>query len=206
MTGVHRVDVRRLHTLKSAPKKSKNIIHSIIEQWQHNPQFTSKSGKPRVLSFQSGEGEFTELVHSVSVDLNPYTVLFELERGKSIERTHRGIKFTDPVFKPQGDVREKCHLMAQDTEHLLLAVNENIFEKPKKPNYHILTEYDNIVEDAVPEIREWFLVQGSMFHDRARKFLSRFDKDLNPSLKKKKGGVRAVLGGFSRVEVDTHDE
>ncbi|RIL12652.1 MAG: hypothetical protein DCC75_00075 [Proteobacteria bacterium] len=52
-----------------------------------------------------------------------------------------------------------------------------------------------LVASALPAIRKWLLNQGIQLHKRARIYLSRFDRDLNPS--PDKGGARVVVGAFS---------
>lgn len=201
MTGVHRRDVTRLFK-ENLPKESTNIITRVIGQWQEDKRFCSSSGKPRVLEVEGDPSEFTELIRSVSTDLNPYTVLYELERLGMVEREEDGgVKLTSGMFMPKGDLKQGMLFLANDTVELMSAIEENLAGMQEMPNYHIKTEYDNVAQDSLPVIRAWFLKQGSAFHKKARDFLSKHDKDINPSLKDKEGGARVVLGGFSRVEV-----
>ena len=89
--------------------------------------------------------------------------------------------------------------MVEDAETLMEAVEENIFAKQETLNYHLLTELTNLLDDAESEIREWLLTQGTLFHRKARKYLSKFDKDIRPSLAAKPCDTKVILGGFSRV-------
>ncbi len=53
--------------------------------------------------------------------------------------------------------------------------------------------------EALEEIRRWSAREGSAFHERARNFLSKYDRDLNPKL----GGTgtyRVAIGSFSVIE------
>ena len=91
-------------------------------------------------------------------------------------------------------------LAARDIDDLLRAVEGNLLDAPEMPHLHIKTHYDNIVPEALPKIQEWFLTKGKELHEEARKFLSKFDKDLNPKLSQKPGGARVALGTFSLTE------
>ena len=86
-----------------------------------------------------------------------------------------------------------------------MAVEENIFSAPTTPNLHITTEYDNICKQDIPKLREWLLEQGTLFHEKVRRYLARFDKDANQRLYNKPGGVRVMIGSFSFTE-DTSTE
>ena len=203
MTGVHRPDVQRLFEGRGEEREPKNQIGRIIGQWQHDKRFTTPSGKPKTLAIQGKQSEFVDLVQSVSADLNPYTVLFELERSGLAERSKSGLKLISRLYVPKGNVESGFDLLAKDMEDLVFAVSENIFEKTENPNLHIRTEYDNIPLEYYEPIRKWLLEAGSGIHEKARDFLSKKDRDLNPELKKKsesKSGLRVIFGTFARVE------
>lgn len=201
MTGVHRQDINRLSGNAPQEKVSENLTSRILGHWQSNKRFQTPGGKAKTLTVEGRDSEFWQLVTSVSADLNPYTVLYELERIGAVKRTRDGLKLASRVYIPRGNVEKGFSLLQGDTNDLISAVEENVFASENVPNLHIKTEYDNIVPSAVPEIRTWLIKEGSAFHQRARSFLSRFDRDLNPALKSEAApAVRVALGAFSRVE------
>ena len=204
MTGLHRRDVMRLWKEQRAPKNQGSLLTRVLGQWQQDRRFQTKQGKPRLLEYEGKESEFVDLVRSVSKDLNPYTVLFELERIGAVVRVGSNLKLVTTTYVPRGNLKESFSLLASDSEDLLSAVEENLVNTPAIPNLHIKTHYDNICEEFVPQIRNWFLDRGAAFHREAREFLAKFDKDLNPALAKHKGGVRAAVGTFSRIEEPAH--
>jgi Family of unknown function (DUF6502) len=206
MTGLHRRDVMRLWKDQRAPKNQGSLFSRIIGQWQHDERFQTKQGKARLLEFEGKESEFVDLVQSVSKDLNPYTVLFELERIGAVVRVGTRLKLATEAYVPRGDLKESFSLLGADTEDLIQAVEENVFDGLAIPNLHVKTQYDNICEEFVPQIRNWFLDRGEALHREAREFLSQFDKDLNPQLKNKVAGVRVAVGTFSRIEEPTKPE
>lgn len=199
MTGVHRKDVIRIIDHGEERREDINLPARIIGQWRVRPEFRSISGRPKTLSIEGGGSEFAALVRSVSKELNPYTVLFELERSGAVERRGDRLKLRSQSYEPKGDVRRSLEMLASDAEDLFEAVEENVFHAPELPNLHITTTYDNIAVYAVPKIREWFLKEGEAFHARAREFLSKYDRDSNTSIKEKEGGVSVSLGSVSRV-------
>ncbi len=202
MTGVHRKDVSRLLSSDSISKARQSLAARIIGAWRNSKRFCNASGKPRVLSAEGKQSEFAQLVASVSADLNPYTVLFELERIGAVERSRGGLKLTSRLYVPKGDVVGGMSLLASDVDDLMLAVEENLIgeRSAQTPNLHIKTEYDNIPAHFAGRIREWCLREGSAFHQRARNFLSQFDRDLSPQGQKGGETIRVAVGAFSHVQ------
>jgi hypothetical protein len=200
MTGVHRKDVASYFTSEKQITSAPDIVTKIIGQWQSDKRFCDKSRKPRVLSFETAQSEFAALVHTVSQDLNPYTILFELERILAVEKTSAGLKLKKLVHKPKGDVVQGLQLLAKDVSDLIAAVEENLYEEPAIPNLHIKTEYDNIPSAAVEEIRDWLLSEGEIFQERIRERLSQYDRDINPDIDDDSSPARIAFGTFSRVD------
>lgn len=201
MSGVHRKDVARLLGAEPITRPSKSIATRVIGAWRNSKRYCGASGKPRVLSVEGKKSEFVDLVHSVSSDVNPYTILFELERIGALSRSPHGVKLTSRLFNPGSDHAEGLNLLAADVGDLMEAVQENIeSDSNAVPNLHIKTEYDNIPAQHAPTIREWCLKEGSAFHQRIRNYLSQFDRDLNPAQAGSGGTIRVAVGAFSRIE------
>ncbi len=199
MTGITRREVTRIYQDGERREGLVSLPTKVLGQWQGDKRFMTPLGKPRVLSLGAENSEFAELVASVSSDLNPYTLLYELERIGAVERTPQGAKLVKFVFGSH-EVQEIAKMMALDATDLMEAIHENTNrKKDEAANYHIVTEYDNIAHEAVPQIRSWILKEGTKFHARLRKYLSKFDCDINRNLPEQPAGVRVAVGGFGRV-------
>lgn len=203
MTGIQRRDVKRLYELderKLQDRKDIDFFTKLIGCWQNHKNYSHKPGKPKVLSFKNREGEFVKLVSEISTDLNPYTVLFELERAGIAKNTEQGVSLIAPAYEPRENIKKSLSLLAEDSSDLYSAVYENVFLKEEVKNLHIKTTYDNIPPYYEKQIRLWFLEKGAKFHQETRGFLAKFDRDLNPSIKKKypeKESIQAVIASFS---------
>lgn len=201
MTGVHRPDVQRLYKRSDHVKPLENIISRVVGQWQSDHRFTTPAGRrPRDLSISGKKSEFAKLVAAVSGDLNPYTVLFELERTGLIERKEDKVRLNSHVTVVSGNVETGFRLLSQDGDDLIRSVEENMLNPPSPRNLHGRTEYTSISVKYVDQIREWFLKEGAAFHARARKFLSRYDKDINRRISSADGEVRVTVCTFSRID------
>lgn len=199
MTGLHRADISAIYRLGQKKEVVENVTSRVIDRWHQDPRFCTKNNKPKVLALDGMNSQFIELVRSVSSALNPYTVLFELERTGVVQRTAHGLKLCTRVYVPK-DTSEAYSLLADDTRDLIFAVSENLGRTQGSPNLHVKTEYDNIPLKYSEQIRHWLLKEGSAFHRKARTFLARFDRDFKPEKEKSKGRLRVVIGSFSRSE------
>ncbi len=204
MTGIQRKEVSRILVEGPEAKTEGDVISRIIGLWQNGKQYKDKYGRPKVLELAGREGEFANLVSSISTDLNPYTVAFELERSGLAKQTPSGIKLIKPGYEPSSDdVEESLKLLGQDSELLYHSVLENVFSPKGIKNVHVKTYFDNIPESMEDEIRAWFLNQGNKFHEEARAFLSERDRDLNPKIAIKyptEKPMTASICSFSSIE------
>jgi hypothetical protein len=198
MTGMQRRDVMRFESAGVSPVTQVGLAARVIGQWEQDPRFQTKKGKARILSLDGEESEFRQLVETISKDLNPGTVLFELQRLGVVDHTHRGLRLAKGWQLLHDNVEEGYLLAAQDADDLLSAVHENLESKNDTLNLHGRTEYDQIYYDALPEIRAWLIQKGVEFHTEVRTYLAQFDRDINP-MGNKAAGARVIVGAFSRT-------
>jgi len=198
MSGIQRPEVVRL--LKKGPeeKATKDFITRVVGQWASDKRFLEGS-KPKKLTYEGPGSGFAKLVTAVSTDLSPHTVRFELERLGLVETAKGHVKLLSQVFSTGGDPKTTLSLGALDVNDLLTCLEENAFAAHDIPNLQARTEYDNVPDEALPTIRNWFLEAGSLLHEKARNFLSTFDRDISNAGKKSEGRNRIVLGTYSRI-------
>ncbi len=204
VTGLHRRDVIRLFRESREKIEPRSVISRVMGQWQHNRRYTTQSGKPRVLTVEGRESEFSKLVGSISNDLHPGTVLSELERIGAVRQTKLGVQLVAEVYIPKDDLKQGLSILAADVGDLSGAVLENVIDAPKLPNLHARTEYDNVDPSAVPAIKKWLLKEGSAFHRRAREFIAKFDRDFRDTADTgaTKKRARVSVGTFSYTAQD----
>lgn len=184
ITGLHRRDVERIYKRKEIQETPQGLLNKIIGQWQYDPRFSSQTHKPKLLSCKGEESEFHSLAASVSRDINPGTVLFELERRDLISRKGDKVKLNEMVLqvakKRDGQSWEDgFKILSLDLTDQIEAVQENL-SIPRVHNLHGRTEFDRIPLEHELEIRSWLLKQGSQFHTDVRDYLAKFDSDLSP--------------------------
>lgn len=198
ITGLQRRDIERLRAAPEDLSPEKNIITRLVGHWSTQKRFVDAKGKAKKLTIAGVQSEFAQLVHSLSKDLNHHTVLFELERLRLAHRERNRAVLDFPAHISTRELDAGLTVLSADVSELIAAVDENLFDQVHPPNLHARTSYDNICVEFVPEIRTWLLRFGRKIHDEARRYLSKFDKDINTKLKDKPGGVKVVLGTFGR--------
>lgn len=200
MTGMHRRDVMRLKGSEAyGGSMGKGLIAKVVGQWRTKKKYLTKSGKPRPLTLGS-YAEFAELVASVSQDLSPGAVYFELERVKAVTREGDIVKLNVQNYYPKGDVLAGFNIVERDTEDLICAVEENLFGSSKLPHLHLRTEYDRVRANASEKVKVWLLKEGYAFQVRVRDKIAKFDQDVNPDPKYKGEFIRVALGTFCRIK------
>jgi len=202
ITGMHRRDVSRMRKKVVSAEPSLSLTGRVIGQWVEDKRFLDKLGKPQLLSYKGERAGFKKLVGLVSTDVKPATVLSELLDIGAIEKVGDKVKIVSNVYQVSDNADAGFALLARDTQDLIEGVEENILANPVVPNLHARTEFDNIYQEDLPQIREWLLQEGSIFHKKVRNFLSGFDRDINPD-EKKRGGGKVVIGTFSRADCAT---
>lgn len=171
----------------------------VISVWRNDSRFSDKRKQPRTLQYEGEKHDFKALVHAVSCDLHPATILFDLERLKLVEVGPKGIRLKSKAFSTRRDAKEGHRMLARDSEDLMMAILDNL-QAPDGPlpNYHGETSFDNISPEDLENIRTWLFKRMGRFHRDVEKYLSKFDLDLHPR-SGKKGGKRVAVGLFSRT-------
>lgn len=198
MTGVHRIETGRILQGRERQPRTLDIVTKVIGQWQQDPRFRTKGGQPRALGVEGADSDFVQLVHSVSLDLNPYTVLFEMERVGFINRNQGMAELQTSMYLSDAKA-DGYALLADDVADLMNSVEENIRGENEQRNLHIKTEYDGIPEDKVGIVRNWIRKEGSQFHAKVRDFLAQYDQDINPKQGADGKRVRVAIGSFSLI-------
>lgn len=197
-TGVHRAEVKRVHLEGEVKDTASGLIPRLMGTWRTHRRFTSKSGRPRVLT----EDEFAALVAIITKDTHPGTVVFEMERVGVLERTKNGLKLTSSFLDVSGDPEPAFEMLGEDVASLIRCVEENVFGEAQESNLHLRTIFDNVRVDEIENIRAWIRNEGTKFQDRIERYLAKFDQDVNPQ-EGAKGGTRVYVNAYSLVQPES---
>jgi len=182
VTGIHRVEVGRLLAGERRPRGKHDVLNRIIGLWTQRSSYRDAIGLPQPLSFQGLNSEFAELVSRVSKEVSHYPILFELERTGAIDFDGEMVKLKVVEYTPQGDAEHGLQILSDDITELLQTVEGNLTDHIEAPDLHLRTSYDNIPPEHLEDIRTWVLSKGAQFQAEVREYLSKFDRDINPTV------------------------
>ncbi|MCB0311172.1 MAG: hypothetical protein KDD42_08045, partial [Bdellovibrionales bacterium] len=198
MTGIHRKDITRLKGSAADYDNSVGLITKVVGQWQHDRSFCTKSGKPRALTFGSDKSEFNALVLKVSKEINPATVLYELQRIGAVDQKEQRLCLRTTSYVPIKNLSAALSVLERDLDVLVASIEENVLYAPEIPNHQLSTSFDRINPAAKEQIEKWILEEGREFHRRLRQFLAEYDQDFKPDPHFDGKGARVVVGSFSK--------
>ncbi len=193
ITGIQRPQVQKLLLSPITEIKSSNLIMSVIDRWTSKKPFCTTNGKAKILKHEGKRSEFAELVRSVSKDLNPYTVMFELERSRLITKTPKGIKLLSNSFIANSSAEKGFSFLSSDLRDLVASVVENLDNPGATPNHHLTTEYMSIPTEKEPELKKLLLKEGEKIHSKLRRLFSRSEKNA-------KNRMRVAFCSFVRFD------
>lgn len=202
MTGVHRKDSALQTLVGSQSKKSRSLEWRILNHWENSEKYQTKRGKPRILSLLGSEGEFAEMVAEVSKELNPYSVLFELERVGAVEKSPRGVKLIHAEYQVVENLEEGFEFLSTDIDDLITAVEENLSQQPAGENHHVKTQFDSIPKSKAREVKLWLNKRSALLHKEVRKYLTAVDDSSVADSRR----VRVALLSVSRIDKNIKDE
>lgn len=200
VSGVHRKDAKKILELEGAlgvPKE--DVVTKVVGQWKHNKKFLTKNGKPRVLELDGLDSEFVKLVRSVSSDMAPYTVLYELERLGIVERSDQTVSLKAGFKTNIVSLEEGYQHLASDLSDLCACVDSNLHRlKNDLPNLHLKTQFTHIKQSALPALKRWLLEEGSKFHRHVEQHLASLDTEVTGD--SETSVARVAYGSFSLIE------
>lgn len=209
ITGLQR---REIDQIKASEEDTESLsskmslISKIVGQWQFHPNYSLSPSKPKALTYEGAESEFSSLIKSISSDLHAGTILFELERLGLVEKAKDKIKLKSKVSKFDS-LEESLVLLSNDIETLTSAVTENIKSSKEKidkvPNLHATTEFNKISKSEEVEIRSWLLKEGSSFHKKMRNYLASKDQEIQGINAKESSCIKVSVGTFSLISNDS---
>lgn len=197
MTGIHRVEIGRLLSGEARGEEKHDVLNRIIGLWLHNPSYRGPFEAPRPLTFQGQGSEFANLVASISKEVSPYPILFELERIGAIRYNGEVVELQVQEYAPVGDVEHGVQVLSNDIEDLMSTVEANLIAANAPSLLHLRTSYDNIPPEALPTIRRWVLERGAAFQREVREYLSSFDRDINPEAPLGDEKAKVTVSAFS---------
>lgn len=204
LTGLTRKEVQRLLATppgtQSAATEEYNRAARVITSWIRDPDFGDGKGHPFPLRMDDRHASFGELVRRYSGDMPVRAMLDELLRVGAVKQMKDGrICLLTHGYVPQKGISAKMHVLGTDTADLISTIDHNTHQSPFKPRFQRKVMYDNVPTEAAQEFRTLAAAQGQELLEALDRWLSRRDRDVNPSAKGT-GRVRIGLGVYQFEE------
>ena len=156
LTGIHRLDVKRLRNEivsgNEGPPMSVSIGAQIVARWTAHAEYLDNKGRPLPLHRLASAGgmmSFESLVRSVSKDIRPRVVLDEwLRLGiAQVDNLDRVILLTD-AFIPSHGLDEKLFYLGKNVHDHLDACAHNLTRPDVPPLLERSVYYDHLSKDS----------------------------------------------------------
>lgn len=156
LTGIHRLDVKRLRNEivsgNEGPPMSVSLGAQIVARWTAHNEYLDNKGRPLPLHRLASVGgvmSFESLVRSVSKDIRPRVVLDEwLRLGiAQIDNLDRVVLVTD-AFVPSHGLDEKLFYLGKNVHDHLDTCAHNLTRPDAPPQLERSVYYDRLSKDS----------------------------------------------------------
>lgn len=208
ITGLTRKEVARIKGIDTpddtSAEQQYNRAARVIGGWLRDPRFSNGDGSPAPLPFEGNAG-FSELVKRYSGDMTARSILDELLRVGTVERTEDGtIRLLVSAYVPKGSDAGKIHILGTDVALLIGTIDHNLHESLGQPRFQRKVAYDNLPAEALPRLRELSNEHAQILLQEIDRYLAQQDRDANPNAQ---GTGRKHAGiGIYYFEEDVSEE
>jgi hypothetical protein len=156
LTGIHRLDVKRLRseivTGSDAPPPSVSLGAQAVARWTTRAEYLDSKGRPLPLPRHASSGSpvsFESLVQSISKDIRPRVVLDEwLRLGIArVDEQDRVVLITD-AFVPSHGLDEKLFYLGKNVHDHLGACAHNLTQQDAPPLLERSVYFDQLSEQS----------------------------------------------------------
>lgn len=156
LTGIHRLDVKRLRseivTGSDAPPPSVSLGAQAVARWTTKAEYLDSKGRPLPLPRLASSGtpvNFESLIQSISKDIRPRVVLDEwLRLGIArVDEQDRVVLVTD-AFVPSHGLDEKLFYLGKNVHDHLGACEHNLTRPDAPPVLERSVYFDHLSEQS----------------------------------------------------------
>ncbi len=161
-----------------------NRAARVISGWIQDKSFLDGWGEPAILPIEGEGATFSSLVDQYSGDVPVRAILDELVRVKAIEKLADGrLRLLQKAYVPNRSEIDKLGILGTDVSLLLQTIEHNIHAEPEQAYYQRKVAYNNLPEEALPELKRLSEQQSQALLERLNTWLSTQDRDGNPEVK-----------------------
>lgn len=159
LTGVHRKDVRSIRRdgVPTSAPPAMSLSATAVGRWLGDPDYADETGKPLVLHRlrENGSPSFEALVHGLSRDIHPRTVLDDLIGQELVAWDEDGDKvhLLSRAFVPAASPEELMKFFEMNLhDHLAAATTNLLQEDEKSPFLERAVYYNRLLPRSVDQL------------------------------------------------------
>ncbi len=186
VTGLTRKDVARMRAedRQSGADAAARYHRAarVVTGWIREAPYVDDAGEPCMLPIEGPAPSFHSLVKDFAGDVPPRAVLDELERAGTVERSADGpLRLLQRAYLPRQSEAEKLEVLGTDVGGLIDTIAHNLDSEPHEARFQRKVYYDNMPEEALPELRELSAKHGQALLETLDKWMAKHDRDATPT-------------------------
>ena len=176
----------------------------VVSRWAS--EYITEDGTPEDLPLDGAEKSFAGLVKRYSGDMPIRAVLDELVRVGTVAVLEDGkLRLATPAYLPGVGDEKIIDIMGEDVAELISTINHNLTSEPTNRHFQRKVLFDNLPDEALPEIRNALGKRGQALLVQMNNVMSQYDRDRNPG-QKGTGRNRAAIGIYYYEEAWQDDK
>jgi hypothetical protein len=185
ITGLSRKEISRVMGMEDRDDSDMvaryNRAARVVYGWVHDKTYSTPAGETADLSFENSGPSISSLVKAYSGDVPPRAILDELLQIGVVEKTGEGkYRLLERAYIPKAGEAQKLALLGRDVAGLLTTMDANIHGVNEKPFFQRKVFYDNLPQEALPELREMLADRGQQLLEFLDQWMAARDRDVNP--------------------------
>ncbi|MCI0504913.1 MAG: DUF6502 family protein [Gammaproteobacteria bacterium] len=185
ITGLSRKEIKKVMSVEDRDDSDMvaryNRAARVVYGWVHDKAYSNPTGETADLPFENSSPSFSSLVKAYSGDVPPRAILDELLQIGVVEKTGEGkYRLLERAYIPKAGEAEKLALLGRDVAGLLTTMDANIHGVNEKPFFQRKVFYDNLPQEALPELRALLADRGQQLLEFLDQWMAARDRDVNP--------------------------
>jgi hypothetical protein len=153
-----------------------------VSGWTKDADYLDQNGRPSELPLEGDRTSFSSLVKTYGGDVPSRAVRDELIRAGIVEEHDGRLRLVSRGYIVREGQVEKLHILGADVSELISTIHHNTVSPPEEAFLQRKVSYDDVPVDLLEELRRRIFQEGVNFVDSMDQTISRYDRDMNPSL------------------------
>ncbi|MBT8100312.1 MAG: hypothetical protein KJO82_11200 [Gammaproteobacteria bacterium] len=179
LTGISRKEVKRqrdlLATDRTLSADKTSAATRVLSAWYQDAEYIDDEGQPRLLAGSGPAPSFESLCRSYAGDVASQTMLKELLKTRSVEKTGSGkFRVLRRYYQPALEDEENLRFAVDRIRDVFETMNNNVFVNDATVlRFGGYADNEFIPVDAIPEFRDYLDKRGQAFLEEIDDWLAK---------------------------------